>query len=437
MSCSPNPLRWLLLSLCLTAGCASTDGADPYPLLGELARDPALRSAVCEIVADDLDPAGQAIAEAYRLDDDPMLRRACYKWLVSVPMRMQGQWLLEGLSDSAEDIQQRCLLDAEHVAHWSDEVWSAMWHILESCRLGHTFDVAAYSMVRRGGADVARRILDLAQRRDPGWAPCCLRALALYPEPGFKEVFAAASQSTDLDTACLARRALANLEHGTRVGPEKQADMTKEEFREYWRQTGLRGSVPEVVAWSDLILRCRDCRVVVLGEIHAGVLGRDVQIAMLREIHAAHGTNVVLVCERPVQEFQRPVADAAQQLGLAVRFLESEELAQTASAPARDAVARAQLAAMVASEPDKRFVVCYGDSHRRSLQAAVRDAGATCLAISLLHSNGMLGSAIRRVGLRIQGLCFGFSDDTWFVPTGSYGVMLGCPALDAALAARP
>ena len=92
---------------------------------------------------------------------------------------------------------------------------------------------------------------------------------------------------------------------------------------------------------------------------------------------------------------------------------------------------------MVAAEPDKVFLVCYGENHRRSLHAALRDREIPCLSMALYPVHGMLGGAMRQTGGAIHGLCFGYEDQSYFMATGSYGTLLGCTKLDAAfLAAR-
>ena len=80
------------------------------------------------------------------------------------------------------------------------------------------------------------------------------------------------------------------------------------------------------------------------------------------------------------------------------------------------------------------FVVCYGDDHRVSLQAALRDAGLPCIPVALMPRPRMLADAIRVAGLGIQDYVFRYRDGTYFVPIGTYGAILNSPALDAVVA---
>ncbi len=212
--------------------------------------------------------------------------------------------------------------------------------------------------------------------------------------------------------------------------------LTLDEFHGHWRWHPAVRGLPVALRWNNLIDEARSVRAIVLGELHGYTIERAWQIKVLSEMFIARGANVVLVCERPVVDLQRPVILIAEQCGVDVRLVEAER-DEHASVHERDVEARQRLRDMVVAEPEKTFVVCYGDSHRRSLQAALHDAGVRCVAVTLQAGGGLLADAIRVAGLRIQDYVFRYSDGTYFVPPGSYGAFLGCAELDAIANRQP
>ena len=249
----------------------------------------------------------------------------------------------------------------------------------------------------------------------------------------FEGVFEGVLTSDDWNWSCLGRRGLAALDLGEQAS---EGCLTTVEFHELWRAPSVSLQVPEVLGWGELMLKLRQKRVIILGELHASMGGRGTQISILADMAHALDGEIVLICEQPVLEYQEPVIAAAKQYQIEVRTLESEELAMTESPSVRDEVVRNALAEMVKAEPETTFVVCYGDNHRRSLHAAVTEAGVPCASIALVQADGMFGSAMRATQGRIQGRCFGYSDDLYWVTGGSYATLLGAPGLDRAFLAE-
>ncbi|MCA9003028.1 MAG: hypothetical protein KDB61_13975, partial [Planctomycetes bacterium] len=286
----------------------------------------------------------------------------------------------------------------------------------------------ADALCTRGGSSATHEVFDIAQSRGIDWWPYVVRGLARHPDEVFREVFEWAAKSDDWDTACLGQRGLGALDQGqSAVG----ACLTSSEFHALWLAPSMSTQVPEVLDWDEWIVRLRKARVVVLGELHVDLPIRAAQIAVLAELLPAKKSKVVLVAERPVLEFQEPVLAAARQFDVEIRTLESEALAFQASPAERDQVARQVLAEMVRAEPETTFVVCYGDNHRRSLRAALAEAGVESIGVTTSAAEGMLGSAIRATGGRIQGRVFGYPGDLYYLPE-SYATHLGCPQLDEA-----
>lgn len=422
-------IQSLAITLLLVGVAASvppeSDGV--YELLAKGAADPALRRAVCSILVDDLHPDGEQLAMRYRSDADPTVRGFCFLWLIKMPSDQQNDWLLEGLRDPSPRVQAYAVLSSDEVAPWSTDVWASLWNVLQTSEGGHLFGLTAHALAQRGGAETAAAVFDVAEGRGAGWLPCALKALAAHPQEAFRDVFEAEASSDDWDQACLGRRGLAVLDEGG-GGPED--GMTTAEFHAAWRAPSVSLEVPEVLAWDAFVVRLRRERVIILGELHAAVGGRAPQIAILADLVHAKDSDVVLIGERGVLEYQEPVLAAARQYGVEIRNLESEALALNESPSTRDRIARAALVEMVEAEPETTFVVCYGDNHRRSFQAALADVGVASASVTLSGAEGMLGSSMRATRGRIQGRCFAYSGGSYYLPAGSYATLLGAPGLD-------
>ena len=436
---SPTRVFGLILVLC-TWGCRtaqpdSTTGSELYERLEQFARDPAMRPAVCTILSDDRHPFGWNIASDYRRDEDATVRASCYRWLVSVDGDRRGAWLEEGLNDPAIAVQVACLLQAHRVAAWSRDVDEALRRILNTTTRGHVFRYAAQTLTDRYGQAGALDVWDVVSRRGMGWEPSALAALCQYPQPEFRDAFERSIDSDDWDVTCFALRGLNALNSGQLGNPgDAQECFSTEEFHQHWDQDIFRLHEPEVLGRADLTQRMRAARVIVLGELHAWLPTRGAQIDVLAGLaHFAHD-NLALVCERPVLEYQQPVIDAARQYGIDVLMLEEEPLASNGSPSARDESVRQRLAEVLAEDPDRTYVICYGDNHRASLQQVARSMGLPNMAIALFPTDGMLGSAVRKTGGAIEGLCFAYPEDNYFLACGSFAAILGCPELDDAFA---
>lgn len=415
------------LSLFLLSACAAPPAFDLYGVLEECAQDPELRPTVCEILADDLHPDGRSIATAYANDPDEGVRANCVLWWMRAPSGEQNAWLAKALVDPSPSIQAYAVLQARHIKPWEPKVQELLWSVLETTQRAHVFEAAAQALAERGGEGAAHQVFWIAHSRGAGWLPHTLPAIAPFPHEDFRGVFEAGTRSDRWAHACLGRRGLRALDGE----PPSETDcQTTQEFHEQWRSASYASATPQVLSWPELTSILREQRVIILGELHAAMPARASQIAILAELCHAELREVVLVLERPVLTYQEPLRSAAAQYAIDIRFLESEELASQASPSARDRVARKALAQMVQEEPDKTFLVVYGENHRASLQAAVQQAGVDCISITTSAAPGMLGSSMRAAHGRIQGLGFGFPDGVYFLPRGSYATILGSPALD-------
>lgn len=425
------PVLLIASAVLLAPGCGTAPPSTVYRVLAETARDPASRSPIASIIATDLHRDGIEIAATHRRDESTEVRALCYSHLIRVDRERAAAWLREALDDPAQSIQVTGAIHAKHVPEWDEATWRALWRVLESCTLGHVFERTAYALVERGGRPAADRIFDLTSARDPAWSDFMVRALALEPDERFRGAFERACQSTDHDRSLLGRRGLRALDTGSVAPQLDPREMTLGEWYAHWRDDTLRASPPEVLTLTEAFVEARNARVVIAGEMHAWGAGRATQIALLMELIHTRGLDLVAVFETPVLELQRPVIEVAEQYGIEVRTLEDEELGREGAVPVRDEVARDALAQMVVNEPDRNFIVFYGENHRRSLTEAVRDAGATCASVATHPMHGMLGSAMRAADGDIVGRAFRFADGSLFLASASYGVLAGCPALDA------
>lgn len=407
----------------------ATQSVDVYQVLTKSAVDPANRRAVCEILADDLHTDGQDLAELYRTDKDPYVRTSCYQWLITKQSAQQSDWLLKGLADPSETVRARAVANAGRVIEWSPEVWGSLWNIFQTCQRARVLELAARALVKRGGAETARAVFELAGHRGSGWLPYTISALALHPQEAFREVFEAATAAQDWDHSCLARRCLAALGDEQWQGKDCR---TIDEYYELWRAPSVSTQIPKVLDWGAFVVRLRQKRVIILGEMHGDVAGRATQIAVLIDRFRATKNKVVLIWERGLQDYQKPVLAAAEQYQIEMRTLESEALAMNESPAKRDEVARKELVKMVAEEPNSVFVVCYGNNHRRSFHTALTEAGISCAAVALSGDDGMLASSMRATQGRVQGRCFDYGNNLYYLPSGSYATLLGAPGLDLA-----
>ncbi len=425
----------------LVLGCAAGPPAEPeatsevfYELLARCAAEPGQRRAVLQIVADDLQPAGRELAVAYRRDPDAAVRKSCYVWLLSSGAAPRGDWLAEGLADQDPGVQAQCLVRAAGMPsyRWSADARMAVQGILWDCAQGHVFDLAAHATVKAHGRREARNVFEIVGRRGAGWAPFAMRALALWPDEDFRALFSELAEGDDEDVALLARRALLELETGRVPSLQSLGELTVREFHARWQADRSDDAPPQVVERGALLRELRTSRVVVVGELHASMPARAAQIELLAELHAVHGDRLVLVCERPVLEYQQPLIAAAEQYAIEWLCLEDYQQAFDHGPDRRDRAVRAALVELVRQRPDAVVLVCYGANHLRGFRAALRGAGLDCAAVWLTPDDGMLATALRLTGGDLAGKALRYPDDEWYLPVGSLAELTGSQELDEA-----
>ncbi|MEZ5966739.1 MAG: hypothetical protein R3F56_23070 [Planctomycetota bacterium] len=297
-----------------------------------------------------------------------------------------------------------------------------------------TVEHAATSLARRHGEAGAERAWDILEQRGETWLACATTALTLRPDARFEEVYAALAQESDEDLAIVGSRALAALRGSSDEDAALQmhpARMTSEEFAEHWSAQRRQRTGLALSSWTALMQEASRSRVVVLGESHGSMYERGMQTSMLMELMANWDDTPVLICETPVRELQKVVEVAAIQLGCPVEVVENTE-ARRRSGHARDEEAKQNLLRRVTDEPQRRFVVIYGDGHRDSLVGHLRANGVPATGVSLIGFGGMRVAAWRAVdSLATRGLVFRYPDGTFYVPTNPLGASSGCPQIDA------
>jgi hypothetical protein len=293
--------------------------------------------------------------------------------------------------------------------------------------MGLVVELAADQLVSREGQAAALRVHETLKARHEQWPSVALRALACHPLPAFRGVFEAASRSSDFDETILGWRGLLALGESATAETTRIAGVrTLLEWYELWDWRKGDCRPPTAIRREQWLAEARSVRVVIVGEQHNTLVEQGAQIQLAAELHAAHGGNLVLLYELPV-ESQQPVILAARRAGIEVRALESQP---ETSAYLRDEEARENLKKMVVAEAEKRFLVIYGSNHLRSLQAAMRDVGVPAVAVVHGPRNTLLTDAIKCVGLRVHDYVFRYGDGTYYSPIGSYGAVLEAPRLD-------
>lgn len=420
-----STLRALALVLALAA-CQAPPRPSFVEQIHELAGYPELQDVALTLANEVQDPALVPIAERLLVDASVARRRACYRLLALAPWQGQRRAVMRGLHDASHIVQAACVATLAQSGLWDNDIRDRLWDMVATSPDGHVVRLAGAQLVEKEGEPAAIRVFDTLRARGPDWPECALVSFAKHPLPAFSGVFAAAYRSAEFDSSVVGCRGLLALGETARVA---DAELAKSRTFEEWCSDWASGQHRPAVAipreaW---LARAREARVVIVGEEHGMPTECAAELDLASELFAVHGSNLVLVYELPVQLRQQPVISTMTQLGVEVRNLES---GIEPSSPARDVVARQNLQSMVRAEPEKRFLVIYGDLHLRSLHAAMRDIDVDAVAVTHRHSNTMLTDAIRMVGWRIQEHVFCFGDETYYAPRGSYGVILGSPKLD-------
>lgn len=420
------------------AACQSTPSrrASLISQVTKLSQDEQIRTAIlsCAVLLED--PAYVPLGLRYRDDNDDYVKMRAWQILTLCNWPEKETYIIEGLRHPSRLVRVVATRAAEECMEASENLDRALEAVLVEDDDSSVVQHAATAYVRRLGDPGGERAWATLEARGDSWLPLGLPAFSQCTLPQSAGLFTAAASGADPDLACLANRGLARIDSArTDDSVRTQATaswMTMSEFQRHWSDVGRRRTGMTISRWNDLIEDCTAARVVVVGESHASLFERAVQIRLLTETITRSG-QVRVACELPVRGFQQPLIDAAEQAGCPVVFLEQGDPA-TRLAHERDEEAKARLLQLMAEDPECRWFVFYGEAHRESFVSTLRERGIRIVAVSLSGWGSILADAWRARGtIDIDDIVFRYPDKTYFVPPTTTGLMLNCPQLDAAL----
>lgn len=354
-------------------------------------------------------------------DPDGMVRVWAWRMRLELDPAQRVHWIDEALTNPHWMIRRMAAHSAARKSEGDQAIDEFLERTLATEDLGLVIEQAAESHAQRNAARGARRVHELLRARGPQWNTHGLFAYAAFPTHDDAEVFRAALASDDLDRHILGARGLLALGRLDEDDPERATAALKtiREFLAYVETIDRDHGAVRTSHWDELIEDAATATVVVIGEAHASASGSEVQSRLLMALASRWGVDATtLGFERSVQEFQALPITTARERGVAAVALESEEEAQR-SVFERDESARANLLAAIRNDPNERWVVIYGDSHRASFVHALRAAGVRVVSVTTSGKPTMLRAAWNHLGtLRISGRVFHFDDGTYFVANG-------------------